>query len=102
MHSDSSVKHKKWLLAVPDAAGYPHPLHALQRLYVHASIGMQLHIVLIQRTESVIMTTFRLNQIIIIIIGEITVKNKVGYGFMTVNEPDLEKQTGKGERTEER
>lgn len=60
MHSDSSVKHKKWLLAAPDAAGYPHPVHALQRLYVHACIGMQLYIVLIQHTESVIII-FRLN-----------------------------------------
>lgn len=41
MHSDSSVKHEKWLLAVPDAAGYPHPVHcALEKKVrdVHACI----------------------------------------------------------------
>ncbi|KAF0041315.1 hypothetical protein F2P81_007213 [Scophthalmus maximus] len=34
MHSDSSVKHKKGLLAVPDAAGCPCPVRTLQSIYV--------------------------------------------------------------------
>lgn len=44
MHSDSSVKHEKWLLAVPDAAGYPHPVHcALEKkckMYMHVVLHM--------------------------------------------------------------
>lgn len=36
MHSDNSVKHKKWLLAVPDAAGYPHPVHILESVPMHS------------------------------------------------------------------
>lgn len=38
MHSDSSIKHKKWLLAVPVAAGYPHPIHTFNHVGIHACI----------------------------------------------------------------
>lgn len=58
MHSDSSVKHEKWLLAVPDAAGYPHPVHcALEKKVqdVHACIPahVSVYLCVLQGTKNI-------------------------------------------------
>lgn len=38
MHSDSSVKHEKWLLAVLGAAGHPQPAHVFWKVCISACI----------------------------------------------------------------
>lgn len=57
MHSDSSVKHKKCLLAVAGAAGHPRPAHTLRSMHaLHAFTPAQT-----QHTEYNNMKTWILN-----------------------------------------
>lgn len=55
MHSDSSVKHEKWLLAVPDTAGYPHPVHGAPgkkktQMYMHVFLHMSVYMCVFCKT----------------------------------------------------